>query len=123
MLEELHRVPVVDFHPGLEDAGIHVVSPLLDEGPPLDPLDQLVHFADLQNDDPFDLDIFFQKVGLPDRPRNPIEEEELLHGEVAVRRNQAVYIVMPDLDRHLVRQKEPFTGIIVVERPGGGFRG
>lgn len=122
VFEELEGVLAVDLHPGAKDVGVHIVGPFFNEGAPLDPLDELFDIFYFQNEDRLDLDIFFQKVRLAEGPGDAIEEEKLLGGEIAVRRNQAMHIVVPDLDRHFIGQKEPFSGVIVIELPGGGFR-
>lgn len=123
VLEEFGGVPLVDFHPGAEHAGIHVVGPLFNDGAPLDPLDQLFDVFDRKDDDFLDLDVFFEQIRLAEGAGDAVEEEELLRGEIAVGGDQAMDEVMPDLDRHFVGEKEPFSGVVVVELAGGRFRG
>ena len=65
----------------------------------------------------------WEKVGLPDGPGDAVEEEELLSGKIAICCDEPVYIMVPDLDRHFIREEEPFSGIIVIELAGWRFRG
>src|SRR5271156_907526 len=102
MLQELQGVPFVDFHTRLEHVGIHVIGSLFDQRPPLDPFDELIYVCDLQNNDPLDLDEALQKVGLPDSSWDPVEKKQLLGRKIAVRRNEAIDIMMPNLNRHFV---------------------
>ena len=60
---------------------------------------------------------------MAERPGDAVQKEELLGGEIAVCRDQAVDVVVPDLDRHFVGQEKPFSCVIVVELAGWGFRG
>ncbi len=123
VLQELGGVFLVDFHPGAEHAGVHVVGPLFDDGAPLDPFDQLVDVFDGEDDDFLDLDVFFKQIRLAEGAGDPVEEKELFRGKIAVGGDQAVDVVMPDLDRHLVGQEKPFSGVVVVELAGGRFGG
>ncbi len=101
--------------------GVHVVGALLEDGAPLDPLDEDVWVVDVEDEDPFNDNVFFEEVGLLEGAGDAVEEEELLVGEVAVGGNQAVDVVVPDLDGHFVGEEVAAAGVAVVELAGGGL--
>ena len=103
--------------------GIHIVSPFFNQSPSLDPFNQFFNIFNLQNNDPLNRDVLFKQVCLPERAGYPVEEKELLRGEVAVCGYQAMDEVVPDLDRHFVGQKQSLPCIVVIELAGRGFRG
>ena len=123
VLEELEGVSLVDLHAGVEDVGIHVVGPLFDEGAPLEALDELLNLLDLEDDDLLDLEVAVEEVGLSEGAGDAVEEEELLGGEVAIGGDEAVDVVVPDLDGHLVGEEEAFACVVVVELAGRRFGG
>lgn len=123
MLEKLLRVALVDLHPGAENFGVHVIVPLFNESPSLHSPDQGFHVLRVQYNNLFDLNVLFQKIGLRDGSGNPVEKKELLIGEVAVGCNEAVQVVVPDLNRNFIREELSFACITVIELASRGFRG
>lgn len=119
MVEEFQGISLVDFHPGFEDVGIHVVRSFFNQRSPLQSLEELIGFVDVEDDNLFDLEVPLKQVGLLQGARNPVEEEQLLRGEVAVCRDQAMDKVMPNLDRRFIGEQESFCGVPVIELAGG----
>jgi hypothetical protein len=121
--EHFGGVSLIDVHSGLENVMIEVIGPFFDEGAPLDSLDEDFSVGSFEDDDPLDLDIGVEEVDLAHGTRNAVEEEELLSGEIAVGCDEAMDVVVPDLDGHLVGKEEPFAGVGVEELAGGRLGG
>lgn len=60
---------------------------------------------------------------MPNGAGDPIEKEELLGREIAVGCNQAMHVMVPDLEGHLIGEKEPSAGVVVEELASGRLGG
>ena len=85
--EELEGLLFVDFHAGPEDFGVHVVVAFFDEGASLHPFDEDFDIGHIEDNDTRHFNIAAEKVCLTEGAGDPVEKEELLIGEVAIRCN------------------------------------
>lgn len=121
--EDLLGLLLVDLKSGAQYGWIEVVVPLLNHRSPLDPLKEGVRVAHLEEEDPLDGDVLIEELDLGRCAGDPVEEKELLGGEIAVGGDEAVHIVVPDLYGDGVGEEVPFTGVLVIELASRGFGG
>ncbi len=123
VLQNLHGISLVDFHTRHEHLGIEVVGTFFDQRAALESFDKLFDLRNFEADDLFDLDILVEEDCLADSSWEAIEQQQLLRGEVAIRGDESMDIMVPNLNGNLVRQKKTFSGVMLVELAGRGLGG